>query len=70
MTLKVWLKRWPQKHLNKIKPLIKKRGDLKNKIKWDLMRGREPQPNQLKLSLCHPYDVVILKLRRDNEKKV
>ncbi len=39
-----------------MKPLNKKKGGgyFNKKLKWDLIRGREPQPNQLKLSLCHP----------------
>ncbi len=37
-------------------------------MRWDLIRDREPRPDLLKLSLCHPYDVVIPKLQRDNEK--
>jgi hypothetical protein len=39
-------------------------------LKRNVIRNREPQPNQLGLSLRHPHDVDIPKLQRDNEKKV
>jgi hypothetical protein len=58
------------KNLISRKLLMEKKGGryFNKKLKWDLIRGREPQPNHLKLSTCHPYDDVTPKLKRDSGK--